>query len=248
MIYFELYKIQKIEQLDNDFVNHFFDWLKTDRQITNGKYLQKHFSYLNQSLELACNMQELKFNPLRKTKKLKYPKLEKQVILNETEVKNIIDFEPTYLRHKRCRFLFLFSCFTGLSYKDAQNFNTDQIRHINNCRVITGQREKNGKEFTTDCPDFVIELLQQFDNKIVKLSNQKYNEYIKEIAVLVGINKRITTHVARRTFGQLMLNKGANIESVSHMMGHSDIQVTQRHYASAGSSLVINQLKLLKTG
>ena len=63
---------------------------------------------------------------------------------------------------------------------------------------------------------------------------------------MLNIEKNLTTHVARRTFGQLMLNKGASIESVSHMMGHSDIQVTQKHYACAGSSLVVNQLKLLK--
>ena len=53
------------------------------------------------------------------------------------------------------------------------------------------------------------------------------NEYLKEIAALCGINERLTTHCGRHSFSTLMLTKGISIESVSKMLGHSDIKTTQ---------------------
>ena len=62
-------------------------------------------------------------------------------------------------------------------------------------------------------------------------SNQKMNEYLKEIAALCGINKTLTTHIARHTFGTTVtLANGIRIEHVSKMMGHTKISMTQ-HYA-----------------
>jgi len=58
-------------------------------------------------------------------------------------------------------------------------------------------------------------------------TNQKMNEYLKEIAVLCGINKRLTTHCGRHSFSTLMLTKGISIESVSKMLGHTNITTTQ---------------------
>jgi site-specific recombinase XerD len=62
-------------------------------------------------------------------------------------------------------------------------------------------------------------------------SNQKMNEYLKEIAGLCGINKELTYHIARHTFATTVtLANGVSIESVSKMLGHTNIKTTQ-HYA-----------------
>lgn len=58
-------------------------------------------------------------------------------------------------------------------------------------------------------------------------TNQKMNEYLKEIASLCGINKRLTTHCGRHSFGTIMLTKGVSIESVSKMLGHTNITTTK---------------------
>lgn len=56
---------------------------------------------------------------------------------------------------------------------------------------------------------------------------QNMNIYIKEIAALCGINKNLSTHCGRHTFATTMLSKGVSLESVSKMLGHSDIKTTQ---------------------
>ena len=62
-------------------------------------------------------------------------------------------------------------------------------------------------------------------------SNQKMNEYLKEIADLCGIEKKLTSHIARHTFATTVtLLNGVPIESVSKMLGHTNIRTTQ-HYA-----------------
>ena len=248
LVFIELHNIDDISHLDNDFIDKFYSWLRLTKRSDNGKYLKKHFSYINQSLELAFNNELIKFNPFRKLNKPKFPPIKKQIVLTKLEINIIEEFKPKNLRHKRTRKLFLFSVYTGLSYTDVQNFNIEQIRCFNGIDVIIGVRSKTGVGYTTPFTKHAKQLLINCSYNLPKLSNQRLNLYLKEIAVLTGITKRITTHVARRTFGQLMLDRGANIESVSCMLGHSDIQTTQRHYASAGTSLVVNQLKLLSTG
>ena len=59
------------------------------------------------------------------------------------------------------------------------------------------------------------------------LSNQKINAYLKEIADLCGIKKRLSYHLARHTFATMLLSKGVPIESVSKMLGHTNIKTTQ---------------------
>lgn len=59
------------------------------------------------------------------------------------------------------------------------------------------------------------------------LSNQKINAYLKEIADLCGIKKRLSYHLARHTFATMSLSKGVPIESVSKMLGHTNIKTTQ---------------------
>ena len=71
------------------------------------------------------------------------------------------------------------------------------------------------------------------DGKILPvISNQKMNDYLKEIATVCGINKKITYHVARHSFATLSISYGVPIESVSKMLGHTNIRTTQI-YASA---------------
>jgi site-specific recombinase XerD len=57
-------------------------------------------------------------------------------------------------------------------------------------------------------------------------SNQRLNSYLTELAAICGINKPLSTIVARHTFATLMLTKGMPLESVSHIMGHSNTKTT----------------------
>lgn len=77
-------------------------------------------------------------------------------------------------------------------------------------------------------------------------SNQKYNAYLKEIAAICGINKDLTTHIARHTFATTVtLANGVPIETVSAMLGHQDLRTTQI-YAKVVEKKVIEDMNKLK--
>ena len=67
----------------------------------------------------------------------------------------------------------------------------------------------------------------QKDVVIPVITNQKMNAYLKEIADLARIEKHLTTHLARHTFATLSLSNHVPIETISKMLGHSDIKTTQ---------------------
>ena len=73
------------------------------------------------------------------------------------------------------------------------------------------------------------------------LSNQKYNEYLKEIAVLCGISTKLTTHVARHTYATRCLTLGVPIETVSKTMGHTNTRMTS-HYAKITEAKILNEM------
>jgi site-specific recombinase XerD len=76
--------------------------------------------------------------------------------------------------------------------------------------------------------------------------NQNYNAFLKEIAVLCGIKKTLTTHLARHTFATTVtLSNGVPIESVSKMLGHKDLRTTQ-HYAKIVDRKISEDMKELR--
>ena len=82
-----------------------------------------------------------------------------------------------------------------------------------------------------DYPKLIIEKYAPYRAKggrlLPILSNQKMNSYLKEIAEICGIKKRLSFHLARHSFATMTLSKGVPIESVSKMLGHTNIRTTQ---------------------
>lgn len=80
-----------------------------------------------------------------------------------------------------------------------------------------------------------------------KISNQKFNSYLKEIAAIVGIEKNLTHHIARKTFATtVLLYNDVPMEIVSELLGHSKISITQEHYAKVVQKKVSEQMVKLK--
>ena len=90
------------------------------------------------------------------------------------------------------------------------------------------------------------ELLKEKELVLPVLSNQKMNAYIKEIATLAGITKNLTFHLARHTFATTVtLTNGVPIESVSKMLGHTNLKTTQ-HYAKILDMKVSRDMSILR--
>ena len=155
--------------------------------------------------------------------------------LTDAELQKIMKKKFPTKRLEQVRDVFLFSCYTGLSYVDVRELKANDIKiSFDGKPWIMIHRHK------TDTPENVPllkipqMLLQKYEGQLPKgqllpvLSNQKLNSYLKEIADLCGINKNITFHLARHTFATTTtLAKGVPIETVSKMLGHTNIETTQ---------------------
>lgn len=125
-------------------------------------------------------------------------------------------------------------CYTGLSYVDVCELTPENIRlSFDGNLWIIKKRHKTSVTSNIRLLDIPKSILQKYDGKLPNgkllpvISNQKMNDYLKEIATVCGINKKITFHVARHSFATLSISYGVPIESVSKMLGHTNIRTTQ---------------------
>ena len=157
--------------------------------------------------------------------------------LTDEEILLIANKEIGIPRLELVRDIFIFSCFTGLAYIDVSNLTPDHIVTLGDKQWIMTQRQKTSVEtniLLLDIPKAIIDkycdnpAYPKRENKLFPiLSNQKMNAYLKEIADLCGIKKNLTFHLARHTFATISLSKGVPMESVSKMLGHTNIKTTQ---------------------
>jgi site-specific recombinase XerD len=87
-------------------------------------------------------------------------------------------------------------------------------------------------------------IAEKYGYSLPKISNQKYNDYLKLLGAGAGITKSLTSHVARHTFATYLINRNIPIESVSKALGHASIRQTQ-HYARLLGKKVIEDMKTL---
>jgi site-specific recombinase XerD len=150
---------------------------------------------------------------------------------DEVEVLMAQTFENKCL--ERVRDIFVFCCFTGLSYIDVKTLASNHIRTSFDGKLwITGKRGKTGENYNVpllDIPEMILEKYRNTlsdDRLFPVISNNTTNTYLKKIGELCGIKKKLTFHLSRHTFATLTLSKGVSLESVSKMLGHTNIQTT----------------------
>lgn len=155
--------------------------------------------------------------------------------LSKQEIERIIKKKITIKRLDIVRDVFLFSVFTGLSYIDIKNLTIDniQILHDDTYWIITKRQKTNTKVelLLLDIPLKIMEKYKDERNGLKLLpvmSNQKVNAYLKELADICGIKKRVTFHTARYSFStSIMLDNGISTETLSRVFGHVNIKTTQ---------------------
>lgn len=130
--------------------------------------------------------------------------------------------------HERARDVFMFMCYTSLSYADAQkfDFNKDCFQKDGKF-MFRDNRIKTGEEYFIVLIPQAMEILKKYDYSLPKYSNGRINDLLNGVAIMAGLNKELTCHVARHTAACLALNNGVRIEVVSKMLGHSNINTTQ---------------------
>ena len=137
---------------------------------------------------------------------------------------------------ERVRDIFIFQCYTGLSYIDIKRLEHKHIYIDDKEELwIKMERQKTGGSFSIPLLKPALRLLQAYkilypdeDMVFPVLSNQKMNDHLKVLQELASISKNLSTHIARHTFATtITLSNNVPIETVSRMLGHTTIRTTQ---------------------
>lgn len=149
--------------------------------------------------------------------------------LTEDQMRKVMDLTPVPgSQVALARDLFIFQMFTGLGYADTQVFDLSQYREIDGKWRFIGERVKTGVPYVSMLLPPVVDVLRRNGWRVPKMNNQRYNQMLKAIGMVIGI-ERLHSHMARHTFATYMLSEGAKIENVSRMLGHTNIVQTQRY-------------------
>lgn len=223
------------------FITDFERFLRTYEPLDHHKPLgnngvMKHLERLRKMVNMGAKMGWLEKNPFTYYQ-LKFHKTTRGFLTAE-ELEAIEQKEFTIPRLKFVRDLFVFSCYTGLAYIDAMHLTPDNITvGIDGENWISISRQKTRQPVLIPILPKAQEIIDEYiDHPRARnlgrifpgISNQKLNSYLKEVADLCGIHKNITFHLARHTFATTVtLTNGVPLETVSKLLGHSTIQMTQ---------------------
>lgn len=182
-------------------------------------------------LRRAHSFDKISENPYDKLHgKIKRGDRENVEYLTEEEMQAIEDLElKEGSLMEKCRDLFVFQMWTGLSYSDAVSFDITQYKKVGNKWVNVGERIKTGVPYISQLLPPVVKVLKKYDWKVPRIDNAYYNKTLKFIGMAAGISTPLHSHLARHSFATYMLSQGTRIEHVGKMLGQTNIRTTQRY-------------------
>ena len=160
------------------------------------------------------------------------PNVKEREYLTEDEIKRIMAHEFDNPTLALVRDLFIFACFTALSFVDMKELTTDEIVEVNGEKWILSKRHKTNVPFQVKLLDIPLQIIERYkylsEDRLVfgKINYWTMCKQLKKVMAECGIEKQISYHCARHTFGTLALSKGMPIESVSRVLGHTNIVTT----------------------
>ncbi|UGS23137.1 site-specific integrase [Flavobacterium channae] len=246
---FHKYKKRNIalEDISLKFLNDFDYYLKTEKkfkQITINKSIQR----VRKIIKLAIAEGFLMTDPflLYKPKKV----INSITYLTTKELYKLENHKFFQKRLEQVRDMFVFCCYTGLPYQEMSILTQKHIvKKFDGKLWIDMFRQKTKRQFSIPLLPKAISIIEKYqdDKRLLPVvSNQKFNSYLKEIAEIIGIEKKLTHHIARKTFATtVLLYNDVPIEVVSELLGHSKISTTQDHYAKVVQRKVSEQISTL---
>lgn len=221
-----------LNKLNYDFLKKYELFLTGVKNCTNNGVM-KQIQRLKKIVNLAISNEWLDKNPFIKFK-IQYEKKDRGFLTNK-ELKQLEKIELPE-RLAKVRDYFIFSCYTGLAYADIASFKKDNIEldDKGNEWIVISRKKTKVQALIPILPK-AKEYLNKYRDRLESnaiifpvSSNQKTNDYLKEIAVLCDIKKNISYHLSRHTFATtITLSNGVPIETVSKMLGHTKITTTQ---------------------
>ena len=187
--------------------NFYADLRKTYKPASSASYIAKTKTFI----QYAIDNGKLSVNPFQNLK-VERPKPQLEY-LTEEEIEKIKQKQFSTEALQRCADVFLVQIYSGLSYIDIENLRKEDIKEENGVYYIRKGRIKTGVEYTAVLFPDAIPILQKYDFKLPIISNQKTNSALKAIARECDIDKRIYSHLGRKTYGTMLLVLASNFRA-----------------------------------
>jgi site-specific recombinase XerD len=240
-----------LKEVGYKFCEAYFNWLTTEKDChTNGA--NKQIQRLKKILNYAILSGYIQVNPAARYS-LEF-KPHQKIALTQTELEILGSLSLQRKTLEEVRDIFLFQCYTGLSYGDIYSLTSENLQKAEDGSTwIKMQRQKTGISFSVPLLRKAESILGKYvplqgkgDRIFPVLSNQKMNQNLKVVQELAGIAKSLTTHLGRHTFATcITLSNGVPIETVSRMLGHTKLSTTQV-YAKVIDTKIGLDMKALK--
>jgi site-specific recombinase XerD len=242
-----------LSEINHQFITSFEFYLKTTAKCQHNSAM-KHIKALKKVVLIALANDYLRKNPFANYKIT--VKKSERVCLTQQEINKLIEKEFSIERIEVVRDLFVFQCYTGLSYRDLEKLSKNHIQiGIDGYKWIILNRTKTGSECRIPILPPAENILKKYKNNpchqlketlLPVPSNQKMNAYLKEVADLCGIDKKLHTHLARYAYATTVtLSNGVPIETVSKLLGHKKIATTQIYAKVLDSKISQDMAKLM---
>lgn len=231
-----LYDVEDIllTQADYKFCESYFSFLTNTKKCkTNGA--NKQIQRIKKIINYATRAGYIQSNPMA-SYSLQF-KPANRIALTMGELNKLMETDFNRDTLKIVRDIFIFQCYTGLSYADVKGLKEAHIQKgIHDELWIKMERQKTEIAFSIPLLQIASDLLKKYADKndygseflLPVLSNQKMNDNLKIIQEIAGVSKNLTTHLARHTFATtITLANGVPIETVSRMLGHTTLRTTQ---------------------
>ncbi|RAW01080.1 site-specific integrase [Pseudochryseolinea flava] len=249
------YKVEDVlfDKLSYSFITDFEHYLKVVRKCNHNSTL-KYIRNFRKIINDAVRRDWLHTDPFKAYKvKLKDTK---RTFLTKEELQAIEQKVLGNERLTQVRDVFVFCCYTGLAHVDVTKLSPKQIVLSNDGQCwINIDRTKTGNPSNIPLLPKALQLIEKYkanpmavsrNKSFPVITNQRMNGYLKEVATLCGIDKKLTFHVARHTFATTVtLSNGISLETVSSMLGHKNFKTTQI-YAKVVQEKISAEMKELQ--
>lgn len=218
--------------LDRSFIDKFDLYLRAERKLAPNTivlYMSRLHTVINKAIAAGIITADpfAGYEPPRPERKRRY--------LTKEELKRLMTTPLSVPRLYLVRDLFLFSCYTGISYSDMCRLTTANLETAEDGTVwIKATREKTNVEFEIPLLDLPLHIIDKYrdttpDGKLLPIyGNAELNKGLKLLAAVCGIDRKLTFHMARHTYAtEITLSHGVPMETVSRMLGHSRVDTTQ---------------------
>lgn len=224
---------QKVEDLTPEQVESYYLYLRDKYAINYSYKLMVYFK----SMLIYNGVSPIAYRDLS------LKKVENDVeYLTKQEVNRIATHRFNNDATGRVRDLFIFQCYTGMSYIDTQQLHaSDILTSPTGQKFISRFRQKTKVRYTILLLPQALQILERYSYELPKISNQKMNKHLKLIAKDCEIHKQLHSHIGRHTAATLILNAGLSIDIVANILGHSNTNIT-KHYAKMLGGTVLKAM------